>query len=179
MPEEIWKPISGYEGQYEVSNLGNVRSLDRYCLGRDGRSEIHHGRMLKKQKLWNGYLNVDLNNGKKRWHRPVHILVAEAFIGPRPENNDVMHIDGDRTNNRAENLCYGTRAENLHQMYEYGGKLKKLSREDVLDIMNRLNRGEDYKDLAKEYGVNNAAVCHIKNKTVYKWLWEEVEANAT
>ena len=180
---EIWKPVTGFEGLYEVSNLGNVRSLDRYCLGRDGRSELHRGRVLAKQLTWNGYCDVILSNrsaGIKRKHRPVHALVAEAFLGPRRAGCDVMHLDGDRTNNHAENLRYGPRAENLHQTYDYGGTAGpgKLKKHEALEVIQRLERGEHPCDLAREFGVNNAAIYHIKNGTAFTWLRKEA-LNAT
>lgn len=178
MPDEIWKPIAGYEGSYEVSNFGRVRSLDRMLLGRDGREELHHGRLLKLQTLWNGYLQVDLAlPGQKRKHRPVHQLVAEAFLGPRPKKHDVMHIDGNRTNNRAENLCYGTRAHNLHQTYEYG-KMKKLTREDVLRVFARIENGESNSEIAKSFGVSPSAIYRIRVGKNFAWLRKELEENA-
>lgn len=183
MPNEIWKPVVGFEGLYEVSNLGNVRSLDRYCKGRDGRSELHRGCVLTKQTTWNGYHDVSLSNrsaGIKRKHRPVHALVAEAFLGPRPEKHDILHLDGDRTNNRADNLRYGTRAENLHQTYEYGGSAGrgKLNKQEAIEIIRRLDRGEHPIALAKEFGVNNADMYHIRSGKTFAWLREEA-LNAT
>jgi hypothetical protein len=176
---EIWKPVLGYEGLYEVSNLGNVRSLDRLCEGRDGRLEIHWGKQLKPQTLYNGYLEVylsDRTRGRNRKHRTVHSLVAEAFHGPRAGNQDIMHLDGNRANNRADNLCYGTRSENLVQTYQYGGRIAngKLTKEQASDVITRLMSGTSPTDLAREYGVNSAAIYHIKNKTTFKWLWKEL-----
>lgn len=178
-PNENWRPVPGFEGLYEVSNLGNVRSLDRYCLGRDGRKELHWGKQLTPQKLWNGYLEVylsDRESGERRKHRTVHSLVAEAFLGPRPKKHDIMHLDGDRSNNCVENLMYGTRSENLIQTYQYGGRVAngKLTKEQATDVIQRLERGENPQALAREYGVNSAAVYHIRNKTAFKWLWEEL-----
>jgi len=178
MPEEVWRPVPGYEGLYEVSNHGRVRSLDRISRGPGGTTERHMGRLLALSKrIRGGYLEVNLMNDTRRKHRTVHSLVAEAFIGPRPAGMDVMHLDGNRENNRLENIRYGTRKANLNQTYEYGGRQGpgKLTKENALDIINRLERGEHPIDLAKEYGVNNAAVYHIKNGTTFKWLREEVD----
>ena len=175
--QETWKPVPGYEGLYEVSDQGRVRSLDRHCPGRDGRSELHRGRLLTPWAQKRGrYLTVSIRGGGANRKRTVHSLVAEAFFGPRPPGMDVMHLDGNRQNNAAANLRYGTRKENLNQTYEYGGKQAngKLSKEDALDIKRRLRRGDSPTDLAKEYGVNSAAVYHIRNGTTFKWLQEEV-----
>lgn len=174
---EIWKPIPGYEGAYEVSDLGRVRSLDRECLGKDGRSEFHPGKILTPyaQKR-GGYMDVSLRNGSSRKHRTVHSLVMEAFVGQRPEKCDVMHLNGDRTDNRLTNLQYGTRQENLNQTYEYGGKQAggKLSILDVRLIRDRLRNGESPRAIARDFCVDNAAIYHIKNGTTFKWLQEEV-----
>ena len=75
MPNEIWKPIPGYEGLYEVSDRGQVRSLDRMCPGRDGRSELHRGKVLRPQKLKNGYLEVKLRKDGVSKHSLIHHLV--------------------------------------------------------------------------------------------------------
>ena len=176
MPTEVWRPVIGYEGLYEVSNLGKVRSFDRMCPGPAGTSERHNGRLLKSSKrIRGGCLEVQLMREGIRKHRTVHSLVAEAFLGPRPVGDDVMHTDGNRQNNCLENLRYGTRKENLNQTYDYGGKQGpgKLTKADALDIMRRLRKGEHPIDLAKEYGVNSAAVYHIRNGTTFKWLREE------
>jgi hypothetical protein len=174
--EEIWKPVPGYEGLYEASDQGRVRSLDRYCLGKDGRSEFHGGKILKPwgQKRGN-YLAVTLRIGDSGKKRTVHRIIAETFLGSAP-GMDVMHLDGNRQNNTLENLKYGSRKENLNQTYQYGGKQArgKLSIEDVHGIRKRLRAGENPVDIAKEYMVNSAAIYHIRNGTTFKWLPEEV-----
>ena len=168
---EVWKPVPGYEGLYEVSDLGRVRSLDRLCLGRDRREEVHHGKVLNAQKLKNGYLEVYLCRGSKRKHRTIHSLVAEAFLGPRPEKCDIMHSDGNRENNCVSNLSYDTRAENLHSTYSYGGKQAngKLSLTDVDDVRARLYRGESAYSIAKDYSVHPTAIYHIRDGKAFGW----------
>ena len=165
---ETWKKIAGQE-RYEVSDQGRVRSIDMSILGKDGRSELHHGKVLSPYRAKNGYLLVTLPGHKKR---TVHSLVAEAFIGPRPHGCDVMHLDGDRANNCASNLQYGTRSRNLRQTYEYGGRQAngKLFLEEVKAVKRRLQKGESPIELAKEYGVHSAAVYHIRNGTTYTWV---------
>jgi hypothetical protein len=107
---EIWKPIVGYDGFYEVSNMGRVRSLDRI----DSNNHPIKGCMVKLHKQNNGYLLVDLYKNGKRKHHLIHRLVAQAFI-PNPKNkSEVDHINTDRTDNRVENLRFTTRAENMN-----------------------------------------------------------------
>ena len=115
---EIWKPAVGFEGKYEVSNRGQVRSIDREVdHGRDGTG---HGKrklqgvLLRQRKQGSGYRSVGLPliGGKQKCHL-VHWLVAAAFIGRRPDGADINHKDGNKANNCAQNLEYCTRRENM------------------------------------------------------------------
>lgn len=109
--EEIWVDIKDYEGLYQVSNQGRVRSLDREVIRADGKKKTFKGKILKliKNKK-NGYLYVSIK-GKTYL---VHRLVAEAFI-PNPENKpDIDHINTVRDNNKAENLRWVTKSENMN-----------------------------------------------------------------
>ena len=107
MPEQ-WRPVVGQEGAYEVSSEGRVRSLPRIVKTKRGALRPYPGRMLKPVLQPNGYYTV----GIKRKLRTVHSLVAESFIGPRPEGLEVCHNNGRPLDNRAENLRYGTTSEN-------------------------------------------------------------------
>ena len=114
--KEVWKDIKGYEGQYIVSNLGNVRSLDRYVNTYHG-PRICLGQPLKQYIGHDGYLHVALSKCKKHKRIMVHRLVAEAFI-PNPDNKpQVNHIDGNKQNNCVDNLEFCTASENqLHSV---------------------------------------------------------------
>jgi hypothetical protein len=114
MTEEIWKPVFGYENIYEVSNLGNVRTIEHYT--KHGRSKMKVlGKLLKKQcDKQNRYLYVSLCKNGKRQKCSVHRLVAQAFI-PNPENKRcVDHIDGSRDNNCEYNLRWCSHKENMN-----------------------------------------------------------------
>ena len=108
--EEIWKPIKGYEGFYEVSNLGRVKSLAYSGGERINRKEIILKSSMSGPKM--NYPNIRLYiNGKKKIFR-IHDLVAEAFIGKKEEWMTVDHIDENTSNNNLENLEYVTQREN-------------------------------------------------------------------
>lgn len=114
---EIWKPVKGYEGLYEVSNLGRVRSLDRTITkaGRYGMMDVvRKGKLLKPQLGKSGYLCIILCKLGKSKMIFVHRLVATSFIGDIDEEHEVNHIDYNRTNNKLENLEIVTHAENMH-----------------------------------------------------------------
>lgn len=109
---EIWKSINGYEGFYEVSNLGNVRSVDRISNGR-----TYSGRVLLKGLNKKGYEQVTLSKGDKQKTKSVHILVGIAFI-PNPDNKpQINHKDGVKTNNNIDNLEWNTNSENNTHAY--------------------------------------------------------------
>ena len=117
--KEIWKDVKGYEGSYQVSNLGNVKSLDRIITHRNGRKFNVKGKMLTPKKHTGGYSQVCLS---KRNYRYIHRLVAEVFI-PNPENlPEVNHKDENKKNNHAENLEWCTSKYNTN----YGTCIQRM-----------------------------------------------------
>jgi hypothetical protein len=120
-PEE-WRPIPGYEGVYEASSHGRIRRLDGVVLVYGLHPRPHKGRILRAaQSRATLYLSVALSLAGKVESIPVHRLVAVAFLGaPQPGKNNVNHIDGTRTNNRAENLEWTSASENGKHAYRIG-----------------------------------------------------------
>lgn len=106
---EIWKPIPGYEGRYEVSNQGRVRSLDRTVPGKDGRVTFFKGRELQPWVSNGGHLVVGLGRNRREY---VHRLVLFAFVGPCPAGMEACHINDCPADNRVVNLRWDTRSEN-------------------------------------------------------------------
>src|SRR6185312_14244048 len=112
---ETWKPIPGYPF-YEVSDCGRVRSTAREAHGRTYRSIV-----LSPRRSNSGYLLVNLRDAKgERQTRTVHTLVLAAFSGPRPPGQEARHLNDDQLDNRAENLVWGTKAENVADTFANG-----------------------------------------------------------
>ena len=140
---EEWRPIEGYEGLYEVSSYGRVRSLDRY----DSRNHFIEGKLLKNKNNGNGYLLCTLSKNGIVKNKYIHRLVAEAFI-ERPDClYEVNHKDENKTNNNVTNLEWCDRKYNMN----YGTKIER-------EIRTKIKKGiylglskEEYKIHKKEY----------------------------
>jgi hypothetical protein len=115
--DEIWKDVVGFEGYYQVSNLGRVRSVDRVVtISRSGRSYTSNfkSRIMQGGLNSDGYPMVTLSKIPDSSILKVHILVAQAFIGDRPKGFHVNHKDGCKTNNSASNLEYCSHKDNIN-----------------------------------------------------------------
>lgn len=126
--DEIWKPVCGYEGLYEVSNFGRVKSLK----GWNGKHYIEREKILKQGFTTTGYKRVDLVKNKQRKTLKVHRLVITAFQGEDKERQIVNHIDGNPINNKLENLEWCTQKENIEHALRTG--LKKRNTIDKSEL---------------------------------------------
>ena len=116
---EIWKDIKGFENMYAVSNLGRVKSKARKVWNHNN-YWIRPERILKAQVSDRGYLRIRLGHNKTKCTRRIHRLVAEAFI-PNPNNlPEVNHIDGDKLNNKVNNLEWISKSNNLKHAVQLG-----------------------------------------------------------
>ena len=193
---EEWRPIEGYEGLYEVSSYGRVRSLDRYVKSKGESYRLHKGRVLSPIKDTGDYLKVDLCcNGKCKTIN-VHKLVAEAFL-PNPDNlPEVNHIDEDKINNRVDNLewcdrsyniSYGTRTERQKKTNIQNGFWTGLSREEYLKKYyqeNKEHRKRYYqekkdhiKEYYKKYYQEHKNEYNERQKEYYRKKKEEIQNN--
>jgi len=159
-----WRDVVGWEGWYQVSDTGAVRSVNRTVVFKDGRVRDYDGVVIAQYKDKAGYPKVTLNANKHDRRVHVHVLVAAAFIGPRPPGKHVCHGDGDKTNNRRRNLRYGTAVENAEDTRRHGGWARpnrKLTDAQVQEI--RAARGKiTGRELARRYGTSPAHVCNIQ-----------------
>lgn len=116
---EVWRSIPGWEGLYEASSTGQIRSLPRVVIRRDGHRLPKPGVVLRG-RIHQGYRIVNLSRDGKRHGWPVHRLVALTFYGPLPPGLETRHLDGNSLNNAAANLAYGTHQENLEDRKRHG-----------------------------------------------------------
>ena len=167
---ELWRDISGYGGSYQVSNLGRVRSVDRDVRHCQGGMRKLKGR-IKQVTPCNpiGHLGVNLSKeGVQRLIR-VHQLVAAAWIGPCPPNQQVRHGPNGKLDNSVSNLCYGTRSEDsLDKCRDgtHGGR--PIKRSDGVEFINMTVAGEETGCEAR----NIWNVCNGRRKTTGGYGWE-------
>lgn len=162
--QEIWKPIAGFEGCYEISNLGRVKSLAR--VSKDGKQLRNVPERILIQAKTN-YPSVSLWKAGKLKVIKVHRLVATAFIDNPEAKPEVNHIDADRFNNKVSNLEWVTRQENVTHAHANGlvavgeaCSYSKLTDSQALDIKS--SRGVNQYELAKRYGVSQALISRIQ-----------------
>lgn len=176
--QEIWKDIPGYEGRYQASTEGRIRSCDwaKHCVPKDGKKpydRTHKGRLLRTCRGSNGYQYVGLRKTakcKNAKYMPVFHLIAMTFLGPRPGKAVICHANGRKEDCRLENLRYDTAAENNLDVYRTGGKCGKLSIEQALEVKRRLKEGQSISSIARAYGVSRTAVYYIREGAHFGWL---------
>jgi hypothetical protein len=159
MENEIWKDIEGYEGIYQVSNLGRVRSLDYTVTKKDGTVQTYKGKVFSMTLNTTGYPYVSFRMGSsKRKSLTVHRLVAQAFI-PNPNNlPEVNHRNEDKTDNRVENIEWCDRKYNMQYGTRNDRQKEKIERHSVdqLDKYgNLLNTYPSIKEAARIVGIRH------------------------
>ncbi|MGV1049172.1 MAG: NUMOD4 domain-containing protein [Solirubrobacterales bacterium] len=184
---EQWRPANGFVGYYEVSNLGNIRSLDRnvpttnrwgscwrFCKGQSIRPRVNR---------W-GYEQVSLTiTGTKAVTISVHKLVALAFVGPKPSARSMVnHKDGVKTHNQVSNLEWVTQSENTVHAVRSGliktgeqSVSTRLSAKQVHDIRSRRASGEYLRAIAADYGMSVSGIHAIATGKNWKHLVAENE----
>jgi hypothetical protein len=175
MKTEIWKDIPGYEGRYQASDLGRIKSLKRQVRSRNWYTGADFYRTVPERILRpgryckSGHLSVVLGRGTSG--QPVHQLVMRAFVGDPPDGYEVLHSDGDPSNNILENLRYGTRTENILDVYRQGGRWRKLSVENVGQIREMAANGVKKTVIAEKFGIAYTYVFAVINgRKCYWWI---------
>jgi hypothetical protein len=171
MTDEIWKDALGWEGLYEVSSMGNIRSIARM---NPVNKVLLGGKTLKKILGSRGYYVVNLTAKNRRNQYFVHKLVLEAFVGKAPANMEACHNDGDRLNCSLSNLRWDTRSNNhkdkiKHGTHQIGEKANnvKLSNEVVVAIRKaKLTSGQ----AVKMYGLSRTNAKRIVNYKTWRHL---------
>ena len=176
--QETWKDIKGYEGCYQVSDLGRVKSLERMI--QTGSNTYRRRERILSQGGNRTYLKVILCDNQDRKDYTVHRLVALSFLGnPPTKQHQVNHIDGNKLNNHVTNLEWVTVSYNNHHAWVTGLKNQdgeknpqaKLKNSDVLNIKQMLS-SKNYTNryIAKMYSVSEATICLIKTGKVWGHL---------
>jgi len=163
---ERWRPIREWEGIYEISDMGRIRRMV-------GGTSTYAGRIMSPIENGHGYLTVRLRYNGREAKPLIHCLVADAFLGKRPEKYHVNHKDGDTRNPKLSNLEYVTCSENhLHayrilgrkgrQQFGVANPASKLNDEKVREIL-RLYRDTQItqNDLAAQFGVTQSMISQI------------------
>jgi len=154
---EEWRAVPWYEGSYEASDKGRVRSLDRCIFDKNGVKYRLSGILLALNPNSDGYPSVCLSGVTKTVHR----LVLEAFVGPCPDGLECCHEDDEPTNNCLSNLRWDTKSENQKDSYRHGRKghgQKRVRRSDGVEFRNTLLA-------AKISSVNQGSISHCCNGT--------------
>ena len=165
---EIWKDIEGYEGYYQVSNLGRVKSFPRF-------GTISSERILKLHLSKYGYLSACLCKDNKKVLKRVNRLVALAFIPNKNIFLEVNHIDGNKLNNCVENLEWCSNSENKVHAYKIGLLSRKgiencnakLEMDKANEIRELCKKGISQRVIAEQYGVRQQTISDIKNNKLW------------
>lgn len=171
MKREVWRCVPDRNG-YEVSDLGNVRSIDRIktvMVNGKVQRRKYKGKVLKPAVYAkSGHLSLPL--GKYTNGIPVHQLVLLAFVGPCPKGQEVLHINGDPKDNRLSNLRYGTRSQNIKDAYLMNGYRGRLKPKDVHKIRYLHKTGLKKADIARKLGRSQSCVGNVINGKTFGWV---------
>lgn len=170
--EEIWKDIKNYEGLYQISNKGKVKSLERKVKGKNGSYNTVKEKILKPGKNKIGYMIVVLSKDRKKKNYYLHRLVAEAFLNNPYNLQEINHLDEDKTNNNVNNLEWSTHIHNIN----FGTRTERTSKKIIC-----IETGIEYQsimEIQRKFGFNKSSIsacCRGKIKTAGKLHWKYVD----
>jgi hypothetical protein len=172
---EVWKPVPGWEGYYDVSDHGRVRS------------HYHKGKprvrpWIKKPVVQRrGYHQIAFVSGERYERTTIHRLVLKAFIGPCPDHMEGCHLDGNPSNNRLDNLKWGTKAENMAHRDDHGRTVKGekqwealFTEAEVKDMRARYASGEKLSKLVNSLVAEKGCDPSTVRKIIARQLWKHV-----
>ncbi len=169
---EIWKPAPSFPG-YDVSNQGQVRSWKAHYP----QTVVSKPHLKPLYKSSSGYMQAVLQSPLGSTRVAVHRLVLTAFVGPCPDGYEACHNNGNRQDNRLENLRWDTRVHNFADREKHGHTyrgerhhLSHLTASDILTIRQRAATGECHRHIAADYGMSRAAISYI----VRRFTWKHV-----
>ena len=185
---EVWKDVVGYEGIYEVSNFGRVKSLERYEPCRNGHLCFRKEKILKGQISQYGYRRFQLRKNGKVFSTSSHRLVANSFICNTDNKPFVNHIDGDRLNNTVDNLEWVTHSENMKHAVEIGLHKPDVSKARLLAVKSNMVKINQFDlkgnligsynsivEAAETLGLNKTAIANNvrgTTKTSFGFVWK-------
>lgn len=173
----IWKDVVGYEGLYEISSLGDIKSLKRYCKSKTGFRVVPE-KILKPKIDKYGYLVLHISKNNVRWNITIHRLVAIAFLPNINNYPQINHKDGNKLNNVVENLEWCSASYNVQHSFDNklnipikGSKraFSKMTEEKVIEVRYRYkNEDISLKNLSKSYNISTQTLHSIITKKTWK-----------
>lgn len=156
--QEIWRPLSGQNGDYSVSNLGRIRSNERAAICFGGYKKMIPSKILKAHDTENGYKRIDIRGTKYLMHR----AVAEAFVPGANADLIVNHINGNKSDNRAENLEWISQQENVIHAMQTGLRTLKLTEREIEKILEMRASGMLAKQIAEKFSICISYVYYLE-----------------
>lgn len=174
---EVWKDIEGFEGIYQISNLGRVKVLDREVPHWRGGVSIRKSRIINPYKTNAGYMIVSLTKECKESRFLVHRLVAKSFLSNRNKKAQVNHINGIKTDNSVGNLEWCSRSENIRHADKNNLRVlkgeknsgSKLTEKQVLEI-RAIGKSKTLTEIAEMYNVGYKCISKILNRKRWKHI---------
>ena len=162
--EDIWKDVSGYEGLYQVSCSGLIRSIDKIINGCNYKPRRIIGKILTPYISLNGYLTITLSKNNVLKNHRLHRIIAKAFLSNPQNLPEINHKNENKRDNNITNLEWCTKLYNIR----YGNGISKRSKLNTNQVFSILKDGRTLKEIAKDYNVHFTTISQIKRRIIYK-----------